>query len=390
MISGDSSSSSTAPARRSVGQAYVLFVVSLLLVVTLGAAAQLASLTVGLIVTEVLLILGPAVVFVRRKGLPVAQALGWRPIAWGDGLLAVAVGVTSWGAAAGMVVLCEPLLGPPPEVPGLVPHSVPQLLWILFCGAVLPGICEETLLRGAIQGLLWRRGGRWAVLVTAVLFAAFHVNPWILLPLLLLGVVFGTLAARTGSVLPAVLAHFAANATSSTMSYLFHADPDPTAAYVPLAWLAAGCVVVLPLAWQHTRGRDPAPPILAAVPAAVGRVLPWVLGLAGAAVALLLVALLVAGLALVGVQTVPDDDLAPLYQRGDHLVLFKAGTLPLDLEVGDVVAFDVDGEEVLGTLTEVGEEEVQVRHAGSEHRLPRERVKAKVVHVVGDLGGDDG
>jgi len=390
MTSGNSSASPSDPAARAVGQAYLLLVVSLLLVVTLGAVVQFVSLTVGLVLTEVVLILGPAVVFVRRKGLPVVEALGWRPVRWGDGLVAVVVGVTCWGAAAGLVVLCEPLIGAPPEIPGLVPHSVAELLWILVCAAVLPGICEETLFRGAIQGVLWRRGSRWAVLVTAVLFAAFHVNPVVVLPLFFLGVVFGTLAARTGSALPAILAHVANNAASATMAYLFHDNPDPTAAYVPMACLAAGCIVTLPLAWWHTRGRDPAPPILATVPAGVGRVLPWVLGLAGGAVALVLAALLVAGFALVGIQTVPNEDLEPLYHRGDHLILFKAGTLPLDLEVGDVVVFELDGQEVLGTLTEVGEEEVQVSHAGSERRLPLEQVKAKVVHVVGELGERDG
>jgi len=382
MVSEDSKAVDTRPAVRSLGQAYLLYAASLLLVVTLGAAVQLVTVTLGLVVTELLLILAPALWFVRRKGLAAREALRLRPIGASDALLSIAVGVTGWGVAAGIAQLSIRLLGEPPPVAGLQARSLPHLLWILLCAAVLPGVCEEVLFRGVLQGVLRRRGERWAVLVTALLFAAYHLHPWIFVPALFLGIVFGTLVQRTGSLLPGILAHTATNTMAYTMLYRYGDDAEPSSYGGVMALLAAGCVITFPLAWLHTRGRHPAPPLLASVPAAAGRLLPWVVGIAGGALALAVAALLILGLLLVGVATVPGDDLEPRYHRGDRLILLEAGTLPLDLEVGDVVAFEADGGRALGILDALDEEAVEVRQGGALHRLPRSRITAKVVHVL--------
>ncbi len=50
-----------------------------------------------------------------------------------------------------------------------------------------------------------------AVLLTAALFAALHVNPWQSLSAMFLGIAFGWFYLRTGSVLLCVLAHAIAN-----------------------------------------------------------------------------------------------------------------------------------------------------------------------------------
>ncbi len=50
---------------RRCGQVYVLFGVSLLLVITIGSVVQLISMPIGLSITELVLILLPAILFVR-------------------------------------------------------------------------------------------------------------------------------------------------------------------------------------------------------------------------------------------------------------------------------------------------------------------------------------
>lgn len=367
------------------GQAYLLFAVCVLLVVTVGFVAQMLSATVGLAVTELLLILAPAVVFVRRKGLPVAEALRWRPIPPLDAVAAVAVGVTGWGVAAGILALTEPLLGEAPQSPGLVAHSLPHLLAIHLCATLLPAVCEESLFRGAIQGLLRRRGQLRAVLVTALLFALFHLTPWSFLPALFLGVVYGVLVVRTGSTLTAMLAHAGNNGVAFTLAYLYRDRVATAADGRVIVLLAAGCLITFPLLWWRTRGRTAPPPLLAAVPAAAGRAVRWAVGLAATAVALVLLALLLMGVALVGLHTVTGDELEPQFHQGDRLVLFKAGGVPLDLEVGDVVTFDIEERRVAGTITALGEDDLHVVHEGTEHRLRRRDVRAKVVYVLPEL-----
>jgi uncharacterized protein len=80
-----------------VGQVYLLYSVSLLLVVTVGALIQSASIYIGLAISELVFILLPAVVYVWLKRLPVAEALRWRVISPAMGAGGVILGVSGWG-----------------------------------------------------------------------------------------------------------------------------------------------------------------------------------------------------------------------------------------------------------------------------------------------------
>ena len=78
--------------------------------------------------------------------------------------------------------------------------------------SLLQAVCEELAFRGFILSGLRRRFGQWrAVFLSSFLFALFHMNVFQFVPHFALGVVLGTLVARTGSVLPAMLFHFTYN-----------------------------------------------------------------------------------------------------------------------------------------------------------------------------------
>ena len=93
------------------------------------------------------------------------------------------------------------------------------LLPIVLSAVVIAPVAEEVLTRGLFQSLLVRALGgrsRWvAVGLASVGFAALHVGsvpPQALPGLLVLGVVFGALYERTGSLVPGILVHAAFNA----------------------------------------------------------------------------------------------------------------------------------------------------------------------------------
>jgi sodium transport system permease protein len=76
--------------------------------------------------------------------------------------------------------------------------------------ALLPAVCKELAFRGFILTGLRRRFPAWtAILLSSFLFAAFHMNVFMLVPAFLLGVALGVLAVRCGSVLPGMILHFA-------------------------------------------------------------------------------------------------------------------------------------------------------------------------------------
>jgi len=77
---------------------------------------------------------------------------------------------------------------------------------------IVAPVTEELLFRGIIlRGFLSRHRPTVAVVLTAVLFAALHANPWQFVSSLFLGIAFGWFYMRTGSVWLCVLAHAFSN-----------------------------------------------------------------------------------------------------------------------------------------------------------------------------------
>ena len=191
---------------RRFGQAMVLFLVSLGLLLTLGVGIQAFSLTIGLAFTLLAIVLLPAVLFVRGKNVGIANGLRLRRVQPVLLLLGALSGVGAWSIAVGLHSVITQLIGSAPDM-GLGSQTAADYLVMLVIGAVMPGICEECLFRGAIQGVLERRGSWFAIVLTGLLFGLFHLDPWRILPAAFLGCVFGWLTVRTQSIVPAIVAH---------------------------------------------------------------------------------------------------------------------------------------------------------------------------------------
>jgi sodium transport system permease protein len=92
----------------------------------------------------------------------------------------------------------------------LLPIST--ILQYLLVLGVLPAVAEELAFRGFIlTGLSRRFAPGTAIVFSSFLFALYHFNVFQLLPAFVLGLVLGTLAQRTGSVLPGMLFHMLHN-----------------------------------------------------------------------------------------------------------------------------------------------------------------------------------
>lgn len=116
----------------------------------------------------------------------------------------------------------------------------------LFVVSVVPGVCEELLFRGAILGLLRKRlGDPSAVLLQAAAFALLHGFAIRLPHTFALGLLFGLLTLRTGSLWPAILVHAAHNLSASLLPperlVAWGAEPAAygvAAVGIAAAWLA--------------------------------------------------------------------------------------------------------------------------------------------------------
>jgi len=86
---------------------------------------------------------------------------------------------------------------------------------VLLLAAITPAICEEHFFRGMVQSSLIREiSPGLAVVVVAMIFAAFHFEPVVFGALLLIGLIMGLFTARSRCLLYACLIHGANNAVS--------------------------------------------------------------------------------------------------------------------------------------------------------------------------------
>ena len=91
--------------------------------------------------------------------------------------------------------------------------------------ALLAPILEEFLFRGAIQGYLSANGSKpWvAITIASLIFGVIHMNPAQIPFAFLLGMMFGWLYYRTGSLLPGIVGHILNNSIA-TLGMIHYGD----------------------------------------------------------------------------------------------------------------------------------------------------------------------
>lgn len=105
-------------------------------------------------------------------------------------------------------------------------EGILALLVNLFVVAVIPGIGEELLFRGVLQKIFvkWTRSVLLGILITSVIFAAFHFQFLSFLPRFVLSVILGYFYVWSGSIWVPVFAHFLNNATAVIFYHLYYND----------------------------------------------------------------------------------------------------------------------------------------------------------------------
>lgn len=130
-------------------------------------------------------------------------------------------------ATIATALLADSLNGLLPDVPEWFEKIMDQMMegpvWItLISVSVFAPLFEEWLCRGLVlRGLLQKTHPASAILVSAAFFAILHMNPWQALPAFLLGILFGYVYYRTGSLKLTMLMH----CVNNTMAVIFSQIP---------------------------------------------------------------------------------------------------------------------------------------------------------------------
>lgn len=278
------------------------FLLALLGLLPVGLVAQALQPGPALVWTQLFAFALPAAALAAGAGLSPARFLRLvapPPRALGLGLLLAAAALVVGGALQALwTSLLPPDLLETFDVARLFERPAWERALMVGAATALAPLCEEVAFRGhLLSALALRRGPGAAIALSAVAFAALHLDPVRLPGLLFLGVLYGWMTWRAGSVYPAILAHAVNNAAATALALgpgeaAAEAAPEPAAA---LGALLAGAALLVPAALAYHRWLPPAPGPEAALAAGAdprGRLPRWVIrGAWLAIVSLVLIAL---------------------------------------------------------------------------------------------------
>lgn len=141
---------------------------------------------------------------------------------------------------AGMLFinLCSEFLGLPDLMQDTF-HGMSRNVFGIISIAIMAPLVEELLFRGAIQGYMLRKGMKPlnAILIASAIFGIVHMNPIQIPFAFAIGLIFGWLYYRTGSVIPGIVGHFINNSIACIQ---IAASTKEELNITTIEWLGAG------------------------------------------------------------------------------------------------------------------------------------------------------
>lgn len=179
--------------------------------------------------------------------------------------LAMAVSAATLAAA----FLCDPLVRLLPPMPESLKAMFENMMYDMPLWATVLSVSvfapffEEWLCRGMVlRGLLEKMSPVWAIVISALVFAFIHMNPWQALPAFILGILFGYVYYRTRSLGLTMLMHCVNNTFSVVLGQIdslrdaeSYADVLAPAVYYGLLAASAAVLLAFILLSLHFRRR---------------------------------------------------------------------------------------------------------------------------------------
>ncbi len=177
-----------------------------------------------LLLTQIIAVLLPAIIYLKLKKVKVKEALRFKPLKLSQIGLIIILGLTGQFIAQLLnlpIILLLEMIGeiPPSTIP--IPDNLHGLAISIIFIAVLPAICEEFFMRGIVMRAYERRGTKAAIVISAILFGLMHGDIKNLVGPIFFGLLFGYLVIRTGSIYAGMIAHFVNNAVAIALEYFY-------------------------------------------------------------------------------------------------------------------------------------------------------------------------
>lgn len=217
-----------------------------------GQLLSLWNIMASLVITQIFLILCPALVFLRYTRSPIRATLSLKRPPARFVLAGFALGFTTVVLSMLILTVQTKFLPYSEEYAKqmqlmVMPPGRP--LWqIILVAALMPAICEEIFFRGVLLGILRKNLPKQKlIIVIGILFGIFHMSMFRILPTGLLGILLAYLTLASGSIFPSMCLHFMHNGYYLWASY-YKVELDST---VCISLAFAGLVIAaLALGWK--------------------------------------------------------------------------------------------------------------------------------------------
>jgi hypothetical protein len=154
--------------------------------------------------------------------------------------------LSSVGAWLGAYWLVSLLMAYSKWIPDIMEQTFDNILSTplgIFSIAVVGPVVEELLFRRAVtDALLKQYSEQRAIVVSALIFGLFHINPAQIVPAFLMGILFAWIYCRTRSLIPTIVVHILSN----SLSVYFLTRPNPIEDITQL--FSAGSTIALTVA----------------------------------------------------------------------------------------------------------------------------------------------
>jgi len=196
---------------------FILYAIAIALLFLIGVPAQMSNLIRGLAITEIFLVLLPPFLFVKQMKLNIKSTFRLKAPRLSGLLVMIPLTISGFFLITQFQVVFFKVFGLPFEyiesMQGIL-NTFKGLGPILGFAAIalLPAICEEFLFRGYILDGLTRGWGPVAgIIVSGVLFGAFHMDPNRLVSASILGIIFAMMVWRGDSLFYGITGHLVNN-----------------------------------------------------------------------------------------------------------------------------------------------------------------------------------
>ncbi len=201
-----------------IGQAFALIGILLLITIVIAIPARLIQKNIDKSFTSIIngatYIISMVALLAFAIKMRGSARFSWKKVAPQVYILALPLVIS-------LSVLMEPLINAIP-MPNWIKELFNQFLtndiYSYITIAIAAPLLEEIIFRGIIlSGFLKRYSPVTAVIMSAVIFGIFHLNPWQFIPAFVIGLVIGWLYWKTNSIIPGIVIHFINNSLAFAM-----------------------------------------------------------------------------------------------------------------------------------------------------------------------------